>query len=196
MRTRRAGVGTVIVLFIMVIIVIIATLAYLSLSSQSTGPTGITSTVALATTSRNDFTLQGPIPLITLTPHNSTFTLYYNATTLDFPVASLSLALDQSFVTIYTNGTEWVPSLQACSSQQAASSTSNTVRQNQSGTITSVVTITVSGPCYVPPGPNWSPVNGSLVSNRAPLNSSQVQLSTAPDSLPANATTAWSSPLR
>jgi hypothetical protein len=44
------------------------------------------------TTQQNDFSLQGPTPLVTVSPRNNIFTLIYNATTLGSPV-TLSFAV-------------------------------------------------------------------------------------------------------
>jgi hypothetical protein len=138
------------------------------------------------TTEQNDFTLSGPSPLITITPQNNTFTLTYAATTLGNPV-SFSLNLSQSWITTYTNGTEWTTYSQVCSTSSAetASSGSTTTQTPTNGASVVVVTGT---PCGVSPVSGWVPVNGSAASQRAEPDSSQVQMSAAPTSISADQT--------
>ena len=57
-----------------------------------------------ASTEQNDFTLNGPAPLVVVSPQNNTFTLTYSATTLSSPVISLSFNLSQSFVSTIPTG--------------------------------------------------------------------------------------------
>jgi hypothetical protein len=117
MTSRRGRIGVAIVAAL-VIVIIVGAIGYLSLQRQGT---------TLMTTEQNDFTLKGPTPLVTVTPQNNTFTLSYNATTLSSPVSSLSFSLNQSWVMIFTNGTEWVPYSQACSSILDSSSSEESV---------------------------------------------------------------------
>jgi hypothetical protein len=178
MTSRRGRIGVAIVAAL-VIVIIVGAIGYLSLQRQGT---------TLMTTEQNDFTLKGPTPLVTVTPQNNTFTLSYNATTLSSPVSSLSFSLNQSWVMIFTNGTEWVPYSQACSSILDSSSSEESVPSQASY---SVSFTTVSGPCYNPPAPGWIPVNGTTVKEYGQvteLNSSQVELSVAPTTAPANQT--------
>lgn len=179
MSTKRRGIGVAIAAIVVIVVIVVSTIAYLSLAGQAT---------TFLPPEPNDFTLKGPVPPVTVTPQNDTFTLSYNATTLSSPVTSLSFSLNQSWVMIFTNGTEWVPYLQACSSILESSSSEQSVPSQASY---SVSFTTVSGPCYNPPAPGWIPVNGTTVKQYGQvteLNSSQVELSVAPTTAPANQT--------
>jgi hypothetical protein len=179
MTPQRRGIGVTIAAVFVVVVVIVGAIGYLSLTRQSS---------TFQPFEPNDFTLKGPVPVLTVTPQNNTFTLSYNATTLSIPVTTLSFSLNQSWVGIYTNGTEWVPYSQACSSILESSSSDESVPSQASY---SVSFITVSGPCYNPPAPGWIPVNGTAIDayeQLTELNSSQVQLSVAPTMAPANQT--------
>jgi len=169
--------------FVIAAVLVVAGIAAVALEVY---PGGGQTTISNHTTQRNDFTLEGPVPLLTITPQNNTFTLTYNATTLSSPATAISFSLNQSYAAIYTNGTEWATYSQACSSILESSSSEESVPSQASGY--SVSFITVSGPCYNPPSPGWIPVNGTAVESYAHLNSSQVELSVAPTSTPANRT--------
>jgi len=186
MTSHRGGIGAAIVALVVIVVVIVGAIGYFSLAPQSGSGTGSTTLFANSSTQQNDFTLKGPVPLVTISPLNNTFTLTYNATTLSSPVTDLSFNLSQSYITIYINGTQWVPYSQACSSSLESSSSGENVTSQASGYSVSV--ITVSGPCYNPPAPGWIPVNGTAVDQRATLNSSQVELSVTPTTTPANQT--------
>ncbi len=189
MTSRHRGVGTPVVIIVVIVVVIVTgVIGYGVLATQTGTPIGGTMALVNTSTQQNDFTLDGPVPLVTITPQNSTFTLTYTATTLGSPVISLSFNLSQSYVTIYTNGTEWVPYSQACSSILESSSSDESVPSQASY---SVSVITVSGPCYSQPAPGWIPVNGTAVNQYEALtgrNSSQVELSVTPTTTPVNQT--------
>jgi hypothetical protein len=158
------------------------TLGYTASSST------VLSTSTMFTTAQNDFTFNGPAPLVVITPHNNTFTLTYRATTLSGPVA-LSLNLSQSWITTYTNGTEWITLSQACSTSSQQTTSSGNVTNQTSVTFTSITVVTVTGaPCGVSPAPGWVPVNGSAIKERVEPSASQVQMSVAPSSISANQT--------
>ena len=167
---------------IVIVVIVVAAVAFFAIQPESISETLQT------TTEQNDFNLKGPVPLLTVTPQNDTFTLAYNATTLSSTVNSLSFSLNQSWVMIFTNGTEWVPYSQACSSILESSASEESVPSQASY---SVSFTTVSGPCYNPPAPGWIPVNGTTVKDYGQvteLNSSQVELSVAPNTAPPNQT--------
>jgi hypothetical protein len=162
--------------------------SYSTLTSTSTYASASTiSTQTLATPEQNDFTLKGqiPVPLITITPQNSTFTLTYNATTLENPVTSLSFNLSQSYISTYTNGTEWVPYSQACGSSSESSSSTESVSSQSSGFSVSIVTVS-SNSCDYPAPLGWAPVNGTAVDQYARLNPNQVEMSVVPTAVAAN----------
>ena len=166
---------------IVIVVIVVAAVAFFAIQPESISETLQT------TTEQNDFNLKGPVPLLTVTPQNDTFTLAYDATTLSSTVTSLSFSLNQSWVMIFTNGTEWVPYSQACSSILDSSSEESVPSQASY----SVSFTTVSGPCYNPPAPGWIPVNGTTVKDYGQvteLNSSQVELSVAPNTAPPNQT--------
>ena len=166
---------------IVIVVIVVAAVAFFAIQPESISETLQT------TTEQNDFNLKGPVPLLTVTPQNDTFTLAYSATTLSSTVNSLSFSLNQSWVMIFTNGTEWVPYSQACSSILESSSEESLPSQASY----SVSFTTVSGPCYNPPAPGWIPVNGTTVKDYGQvteLNSSQVELSVAPNTAPPNQT--------
>jgi len=168
------------VVAIVIVVIVVAAVAFFAIQPESISET-------LQTTEQNDFNLKGPVPLLTITPQNDTFTLAYNATTLSSTVTSLSFSLNQSWVMVFTNGTEWVPYSQACSSILESSSEESVPSQASY----SVSFTTVSGPCYNPPAPGWIPVNGTTVKDYGQvteLNSSQVELSVAPNTAPPNQT--------
>jgi len=170
------------VVVIVIVVIVVAAVAFFAIQPESISETLQT------TTEQNDFNLKGPVPLLTVTPQNDTFTLAYNATTLSSTVNSLSFSLNQSWVMIFTNGTEWVPYSQACSSILESSASEESVPSQASY---SVSFTTVSGPCYNPPAPGWIPVNGTTVKDYGQvteLNSSQVELSVAPNTAPPNQT--------
>jgi hypothetical protein len=180
MTPQRRGIGVTIAAMVVVVVVIVGAIGYLSFTRQA--PT-------FQPFQPNDFTLKGPVPLVTVTPQNNTFTLSYNATTLSSPVTALSFSLNLSWVGIYTNGTEWVPYSQACSSILGSSSSSDESVPSQASY--SVSFFTVSGPCYNPPAPGWIPINGTAIDayeQLTELNSSQVRLSVTPTAAPANQT--------
>jgi hypothetical protein len=169
------------VVVIVIVVIVVAAVAFFAIQPESISETLQT------TTGQNDFNLKGPVPLLTVTPQNDTFTLAYNATTLSSTVNSLSFSLNQSWVMIFTNGTEWVPYSRACSSILESSSEESLPSQASY----SVSFTTVSGPCYNPPAPGWIPVNGTTVKDYGQvteLNSSQVELSVAPNTAPPNQT--------
>jgi len=169
------------VVVIVIVVIVVAAVAFFAIQPESISETLQT------TTEQNDFNLKGPVPLLTVTPQNDTFTLAYDATTLSSTVTSLSFSLNQSWVMIFTNGTEWVPYSQACSSILDSSSEESVPSQASY----SVSFTTVSGPCYNPPAPGWIPVNGTTVKDYGQvteLNSSQVELSVAPNTAPPNQT--------
>lgn len=141
-----------------------------SLSSQTSQ--GVT----LHTTLRYDFSLSGPIPLLTLT-QNETFLLTENATTLSSP-ASLAFNLSQSYVDVYTNGTQWVSFSQPCRS----SSTSSSGGIHNSASVSTMISL----PCGQPPNSGWAPVNGSAASRHVALTSNVVQVSLRPSTFVAN----------
>ncbi len=177
MTPQRRGIGVTIATVVVVVVVVLGAIGYLSITRQAS---------TMLPPQPNDFTLKGPVPLLTITPQNNTFTTSYNATTLSSPVTSLSFSLNQSWVMIFTNGTEWVPYSQACSTQ---SSSEESVPSQTTGYSVSVTT--VSGACYNPPAPGWIPVNGTTVKEYGQvteLNSSQVELSVVPTTAPANQT--------
>ena len=166
---------------IVIVVIVVAAVAFFAIQPESISETLQT------TTEQNDFNLKGPVPLLTVTPQNDTFTLAYDATTLSSTVTSLSFSLNQSWVMIFTNGTEWVPYSRACSSILESSSEESLPSQASY----SVSFTTVSGPCYNPPAPGWIPVNGTTVKDYGQvteLNSSQVELSVAPNTAPPNQT--------
>ena len=166
---------------IVIVVIVVAAVAFFAIQPESISETLQT------TTEQNDFNLKGPVPLLTVTPQNDTFTLAYDATTLSSTVTSLSFSLNQSWVMIFTNGTEWVPYSRACSSILESSSEESLPSQASY----SVSFTTVSGPCYNPPAPGWIPVNGTTVKaygQVTELNSSQVELSVAPNTAPPNQT--------
>jgi hypothetical protein len=185
--TQRTAIGRAVVAVIAVLVIIVGTIGFVSLTQQSDSPTGGTSAFGNTSTQQNDFTLTGPVPLVTVTPGNNTFTLAYTASTLGSPVTTLSFSLSQSYVAIYTNGTEWVSYSQACSSGLESTSPSETVTGQASGYSVSVIAVPAS-PCNSPPAPGWVPVNGSAIDSYAKLNSSQVDLSVNPAATPANHT--------
>jgi len=169
------------VVVIVIVVIVVAAVAFFAIQPESISETLQT------TTEQNDFNLKGPVPLLTVTPQNDTFTLAYDATTLSSTVTSLSFSLNQSWVMIFTNGTEWVPYSRACSSILESSSEESLPSQASY----SVSFTTVSGPCYNPPAPGWIPVNGTTVKDYGQvteLNSSQVELSVAPNTAPPNQT--------
>jgi hypothetical protein len=172
----RSHLGLEVAALIIAILIIVGAIGLLSFNAH-------TGSVANSSAPLGDFTLQGPVPLVTVTPQNDTFTVTYNATTLSDPVTSLSFNLSQSYFTLYTDGTEWVPYSQACGSA------SKSLSSSESTTSFSMSTATVAGnSCAYPATLGWAPVNGSAVAQYLRLNSSQVQMSVLPTSLPANHT--------
>jgi hypothetical protein len=161
---------------LVVTLVVAGAVVFFSLNPHPSG-TGANSSAPLG-----DFSLEGPVPLVTVTPQNDTFTLTYNATTLTSPVTDVSFNLSQSYITVYTDGTEWVPYSQACASSSEPSSSSESVTGQ-----TLVSTSTVTGnSCAYPATLGWAPVNGSAVVQYLKPNSSQVELSVQPTTLAAN----------
>ncbi len=172
---------------VVAIVVIVGAVGFFALNPQPSS-SGVRSTSAAGSSARpGDFSLKGPIPLVTITPENNTFTLTYNATTLSSPVTNLSFNLSQSYVTIYTNGTEWVAYSQACGSSSQSSSSGGSVASQSSISSGSVVTVTGNS-CDYPATLGWAPVNGTAVDRYAKLNSSQVELSVLPTAVAANQT--------
>jgi hypothetical protein len=143
-----------------------------------------TSTSTLMPPEQNDFTLNGPVPLIVITSQNNTFALTYSANTLSVPVTGLSFALNQSYITTYSNGTEWVPYSQACGSNSVSSTESV---PSQSSYSVTVITQTANS-CGYPASLGWAPVNGSAVESYQEPNSNQIQLSVVPTAIAANQT--------
>jgi hypothetical protein len=165
---------------VVTIVVIAAAIGFFSLDSH-------TSSAANSSAPPGDFSLKGPVPLVTITPQNNTFTVTYNASTLSSPVTSLSFNLSQSYATVYTDGTEWVPYSQACGSSLESSSPSESVTSQTSSF--SVSTIIVTGnSCAYPATLGWAPVNGTAIVQYLKLNSSQVELSVLPTTVTANQT--------
>ena len=170
------------ILAVVVVFVAVGLALYVGFSSvkgpaNSVTQTGETST--LQSIEQNDFGIQGPIPLLTLTPQNETFVLEYNATTLSSAVA-LTFNQSQSYATVYTNGTGWVSFSQPCSSSEITSSSGQSVTSGAS-------VVTVSGiPCGQPPNSGWTPVNGTVVTPRMTFNTNEIQVSLQPASFGAD----------
>ena len=172
---------------VVAIVVIVAALGFFSLSPQSSGTGARSTSEANSSAPPGDFSLKGPVPLVTITPENNAFTLTYTATTLSSPVTDLSFNLSQSYVTVYTNGTEWVAYSQACGSSLQSSSSGGSVASQSSISSVSVITVTGNS-CDYPATLRWAPVNGTAVDRYAKLNSSQVELSVLPTAVAANQT--------
>jgi hypothetical protein len=163
-------------------------------STQITSPRGTTTSTQLTSVElppqQNDFSLKGPVPLVTVSPRNNTFTLTYSATTLGFPVTDISFNLSESYVAIYTNETEWARYSQVCSSSSSSEeSTLSSEGSMGQASVTSVSVVTETGePCDSSPAPGWVPVNGSAVQQYAKLNPNEVEMSVQPTTIAANET--------
>jgi hypothetical protein len=153
-------------------------------STTTPGYTTSMATSQMSPPEQNDFTLNGPVPLIVIMSQNNTFALTYSATTLSVPVTGLSFALNQSYITTYSNGTKWVPYSQACSSNSVSSTESV---PSQSSYSVTVITQTANS-CGYPAPLGWAPVNGSAVESYQEPNSNQIQLSVVPTAIAANQT--------
>jgi len=129
--------------------------------------------------------IAGEVPLVKISGEEGVFNLTFTATTSVTPV-SLAFDLNQSFLTTYTNGTEWISASKVCDT--SSSQTSSNIGQPGIG-ITSVTTITATPTsCNSSPVLGWAVVNGSVADQNVELKSDEVSLSVAPVTIAANQT--------
>jgi hypothetical protein len=181
-QPHRSYITVEVAALVVLIVVIVGAIGFLSVTPRPSSSVANNSSAP-----PGDFSLEGPVPLVTITPENHTFTLTYNATTLSNPVTNLSFSLNQSYVTTYSSGTEWVPYAQACGSSSKSSPSSETATSQSSGSSVSVVTVSANS-CGYPATLGWAPVNGVAFDQYAKLNSSQVELSVLPTAVAADKT--------
>jgi len=129
--------------------------------------------------------IAGQVPLVKISGEEGAFNITFTATTSETPV-SLAFDLNQSFITTYTKGTEWISASKVCTT---SSQTSGDIG-NPGTSTTSVTTITAAPtPCNSSPVPGWAVVNGSVVDQNILLKSGEVSLSVAPATIAANQAT-------
>lgn len=191
-RSRRAAIGTTVIVLGIVAIIIVAGIGVLIITNQvnSGGPNQPSplsncclTTIRLQTTQSlpSNFTIAGEIPYLVITPQNRTFTLTYTVTAYNY---TLNLSYDQaySYAVQYSNGTQWLSTSRPCQTGGIGSVPST----NTTYTTTTVITSTVIA-CGSP-NAEWYPVNGTVISPNLGVNASNVQLSIQPTSIPAHAT--------
>jgi hypothetical protein len=181
---KEIGVAGAIAVIVALGIGLFAFAAFPNGQTTATSPGSQTTTSMVGPTQVNNLNLQGPVSLVTLNPQNTTFTLTYVATTLSSPV-NLSFNLSESYVNIYTNGTEWISLSRPCTSATMGSQSS----VSESATVVTTTVATASEiPCGEPPGSGFAPVNGTVVDRYAKLGQDEISVSISPSSIPAGQT--------
>ena len=138
------------------------------------------------TTQTDFFNLQGPIPLVTLGPQNSSFALTYSARSLK--AANLTFSLSESYMNVYTNGTQWVSYSRPCASSSSTSTSSQPTGSMSNVTVITITETAVPIPCGLPPNSGWGPTNGTVVDRYVKLTSSEISVAVQPSTISANQT--------